>query len=111
MTYRVIATPEADEDSLSILHYLHSYSPEGAESWMRAYEAATMRLASFADGCSLAEEYQRFAIEVRQLLFRTRRGRPYRLLFTIVGNEVRILRVRGPGQSDVGPDEIRGGDD
>jgi hypothetical protein len=40
---------------------------------------------------------------VRQQLFQTRKGRPYRMLFTVVVAEqtVRVLHVRGPGQDAV----------
>jgi hypothetical protein len=48
---------------------------------------------------ALAPENEFVAREIRHIVFRTRHGRPYRALFTIVGNEVRILRVRGPGQA------------
>ena len=40
------------------------------------------------------------------IMFRARAGRTYRALFTIVGNEVRVLRVRGAGQAPMTPDDI-----
>jgi len=43
---------------------------------------------------------------IRHVFFRTRAGRTYRALFLLVGDEVRVLRVRGPGQPPVGPDEL-----
>jgi len=39
--------------------------------------------------------------DVREVLFKTRKGNPYRILFTIQEAEVLILRVRGPGQDDL----------
>ncbi len=49
-------------------------------------------------------------MSLKQAFFRTRRGRSYRAVFVIVGDivgdEVRILRVRGPGQELIEPDEI-----
>jgi len=51
----------------------------------------------------LAPESKSFDIEIRHALFRTRSGRPYRAIFTVVGDEVRILRVRGRGQPPVRP--------
>ena len=44
--------------------------------------------------------------EVRQVLFQTRHGRPYRILYAISGDEVRVLRVRGPGQPEQEDDEL-----
>ena len=44
--------------------------------------------------------------ELRQSLFKTPRGRRYRAVFVVVENEVRVLRIRGPGQSELEPDEM-----
>lgn len=86
--------------------YLYKGSPQGAAAWLDAYRQARMRLASDADRCSQAEEAEHFDIDVKQVLFKSRRGRIYRMLFTIVGNEVRILRVRGPGQAPATPSRL-----
>jgi hypothetical protein len=46
----------------------------------------------------LAPESAEVDYPVQQFLFKTPRGRKYRILYTIVGDEVRVLHVRGPGQ-------------
>jgi hypothetical protein len=46
------------------------------------------------------------SIPLRQATFRTRHGRTYRAVFTIVGDQVRILRVRGPGRPPLEADEL-----
>ncbi len=38
---------------------------------------------------------------------KTRRGLTYRILFTISGQEVLVLHVRGPGQAHVTPEDLR----
>ena len=101
MTFYVKALRKAEADVRSITKYLYERSPQGAAAWLDAYRQARARLASNADSCGQAEEDEHLDIDVRQALFKTRRGRVYRMLFTIVGNEVRILRVRGPGQAPV----------
>jgi hypothetical protein len=50
-------------------------------------------LAHFPQRCELAPENKLVESEIRQLIFGRRRG-AYRALFTIVGNEVRVLHVR-----------------
>jgi hypothetical protein len=40
------------------------------------------------------------------MLFGTRRGRTYRVLFVIRGDVVQILCVRGPGERPVKPEDI-----
>ena len=44
--------------------------------------------------------------ELRQLIFGIRRGRSYRLIYTLRDNEVLVLRVRGPGQAPVDGSEL-----
>lgn len=104
--FRVINLPKADADVSSIFEYIYSKSARGAETWLNAYQYARKRLAVNADSCPLKDESHRFEIEVRESLFSTRHGKPYRLIFTIAGDEVRILRVRGPGQSAIDPGDI-----
>lgn len=64
------------------------------------------RLKQQAHSCALAHEHENFEWDVRQALFKTRRGRVYRALFLIEGQDVYILRVRGSGQAPVQPDEL-----
>jgi hypothetical protein len=48
-----------------------------------------------------ASEGRLLGRNVREKFFKTRQGRRYRLLYTINGDVVRVLRVRGPGQPPV----------
>jgi plasmid stabilization system protein ParE len=106
MTFRVRTLRRATADILTITDYIHERSPRGAAAWVNALDEAKKRLTQNALTCGEADENERFDIEVKQSLFKTRRGRVYRLVFTIVENEVRILRVRGSGQAPVHPTEI-----
>ncbi len=106
MTYRVRTLPRAEADIHSIANYIHLRSPAGASNWVSALDQALKRLADFAQGSGEADENEFFDIEVKQSFFRTRRSRIYRLLFTIVENEVRVLRVRGSGQAPIDPEEL-----
>ncbi|MCI0333633.1 MAG: type II toxin-antitoxin system RelE/ParE family toxin, partial [Planctomycetes bacterium] len=81
-------------------------SEQGAARWYQAARDAISRLAHDAEQQGYAPEDAEVAIRLRQKFFKTRRGRPYRLLYTIVGKEVRVLRVRGPGQAPVTADDI-----
>lgn len=40
-------------------------------------------------------------------MFKTRKGRKYRVLFTIQDQTAIILHVRGPGQDLLDPDDLR----
>ena len=64
------------------------------------------RLEQHASSCGPAQEHDDCEFDVRQALFKTRRGRVYRALFFIEGEDVYILRVRGPGQAPVDTGEF-----
>ena len=53
-----------------------------------------------------ASEYASLQLEVRQVFFRTKRGRAYRVLFYMEEQDVYILRVRGPGQAPLDATEL-----
>ena len=63
-------------------------------------------LSTTAGNCSLAPEDGHGDTEIRQLIFKTRRGKPYRMLFTILGGVVFVRHVRGPGQDLVPPEKL-----
>ena len=98
MKYRLVIVRPAEIDAEEIYAYLLRRSPQGAASWYRAFLACTERIARQPLACSLAPENAAFDFELRQALFKTRYGNPYRCVFTVVDDEVRILRLRGRGQ-------------
>ena len=108
MSYRVRTLRRAQGDVDSILHWITEtrQSPQGAAMWLEAFDAAIADVADSPLSHALARENRDAPVEIRQVLFKTRHGRTYRAVFCIVGDEVRILRVRGPGQPDLTSDEL-----
>lgn len=106
MTYRPVIVEPAEIDVDTIYQYLLARSPQGAASWYQAFLASTERIALQPLACSIAPENAEFDFELRQALFNTRHGAAYRCVFTIVDDEVRVLRVRGPGQAPLKPGDI-----
>ena len=106
MRFRIVALRRAERDFRDIVRWLAGRSLAGASAWVRAYDKLLLRLEGNADTFPLAEESELFNYEIREAVLKTRRGLPYRLVFTIVGDQVRLLRVRGPGQSDLTPDDV-----
>jgi len=104
--FRVHELRRAQADVRSIAHWLAQRSPQGAQAWLRAYDEMISRLEQKPESCGLAMESKDCDLDVRQALFKTRRGRVYRSLFLIDNQDVYILRVRGPGQAPVEPDEL-----
>ena len=106
MTFRVRELRRAQSDIRHITDWLADRSPRGARAWLDAYDDMVARLEKNADSCGRADESADLDIDVSQALFKTRRGRVYRALFLIEGEQVFILRVRGPGQAPIHPEEL-----
>lgn len=107
MSFAVRELTRAKEDKQRILEWLLERSRQGAAAWLTAYDDALDRPNRSADayGCAL-ETDDCPSVDLRQLLFKTRRGRVYRVLFFIEETDVYVLRVRGPGQPPLQPDEL-----
>jgi plasmid stabilization system protein ParE len=107
MTYRIILQPSAESDVDQIVGYLSERSPQGAVAWCKAWDTLLAELRQRAEGFGLAPESSQYDEEIRQALFKTRRGRTYRALFVIVYDTVHVIHIRGPGQNLVMPDELQ----
>jgi plasmid stabilization system protein ParE len=94
MAFRVEISAEAESDAEGIFEWLISqHAGETGIRWFIALEEAIASLAKFPERCALAPETLRFPFEVRQLLY-GRKPHVYRILFTIQGETVNILRIR-----------------
>ena len=88
----------ARKDIKQICNWIAQRSPRGAASWYKAFWGAADGISSAAEGCMVAPESNRLQRDLQQAIFKTPRGRPYRIVFQIVDSDVVILRIRGPGQ-------------
>ena len=96
--YAVILLSRAEAELESQLDYLSERSPQGAEAWTAEYSSAIYRISDDPKSCGLAPENDDHEEEIRQVMFKTRKGNPYRLVFTIRGEEVYVFSIRGLGQ-------------
>lgn len=107
MKFQVRVTLAAKEDLRVIFHWIRDRSSAGAERWLQRWEETLGAIEARADHYGLAPESDGHSEEIRQAIFKTRRGRPYRALFFIHGIQVVILYVRGPSQNILHSDELR----
>jgi hypothetical protein len=108
MRFAVHELPRAKADKRAIFEWLFERSPQGGKTWLDAYDAALVRLETQAEVFTEAFENNDCPdTDVKQAFFKTRRGRIYRLLYFIDGCDVYVLRVRGPGQAPVNPDDLK----
>jgi hypothetical protein len=106
MSFSVRELRKANADKRQIFEWLHLQSRAGAIAWLAAYDAMIERLKKGADTFGEAYEKADLDMDVKQALFKTRRGRVYRALFILEARDVFILRVRGPGQAPVSATDI-----
>jgi plasmid stabilization system protein ParE len=101
MGYEVVLLRRAQTDFDAILNWLSINSPAALERWFDSYEKILERLEREPLSFGYAPENEILASSVRHALFRSGRNSVYRLLFLIADNQVRVLRIRGPGQDFV----------
>ncbi len=100
----ILALAQADIDE--IYEWIADRSPVGAVRWYDALCGTVERIGKDAESFPVATEFSRLNPAIRQAIFKTRRGNRYRIVFLIVEAEVRILRVRGPGQRPLKPKDL-----
>lgn len=103
---RILGRAWIDLDQITA--HIAERSPQGAARLIDRFEEAMATLAKDPLRSPLAPEAEDIGEEIRQILFRTRAGRTCRALFLIVGDEVRVLRIRGAGQAPVTPEDLDG---
>jgi plasmid stabilization system protein ParE len=108
MTRRLKIFPRAEQDAQKIFDWIHERSAQGAHHWFSALESAVEKVRRDPQIFALAPESRFVPGDLRQFLFKTRQGKVYRGLFTVTDDEIRVLRIRGPGQPPLSPDEIGG---
>jgi plasmid stabilization system protein ParE len=98
MARTVLLRPGAYTDLREITRFISQrVSPAAAARWHVGIEATIGRLATDADRGPQADEAADLGIDLRQLLH-GRRPHVYRILFTIAGDTVNVLRVRQAAQ-------------
>lgn len=98
MPHHVLVLKRAEQDLQAAADWIAEQSPQAAERWFNAFVAALVSLENNPQRCGLAPENENSSYELRQLIFRPQHGRAYRAVFTIIGDQVRVLRIRGASQ-------------
>jgi plasmid stabilization system protein ParE len=107
MSFRVELTAGAYSDLDRLMTWLEERSSHAAADRLSArFHKALDRLESRPLSCGLAFENRYFPTEVRHLLFEVWKGKPYRALFIVQDDLVKILCIRAPGERPVTRKEI-----
>lgn len=96
--FHVEMSAEARSNVHDTYHWIADSSHTGATRWLAAFDDAVSRLERLPLSYGLAPESAYAPRELRQILFKTRRGRVYRAVYFVAGDVVTITHVRGPRQ-------------
>lgn len=101
--FEVIIEPPALDD---INHYYQRVVESGAERntarWFNRIVEAILDLDTLPTAGSAVPEQDAFTDKLYQRVF----GRGYRIIYTIVGDRVHVLCVRGSGMRELHPSDI-----
>ena len=97
MAFRVELSQEALGNAEGLYEWVTAVAPLNGPLWFNRLLAAIQSLQTFPQRCAYATENERFPFETRHLLF-GRKPNVYRVIFTIEGDLVYVLRIRGPRQ-------------
>ena len=106
MKFQVIVVPQAQREIQQQFDYIKNRSTQGANSWANAFHASLGALETRPESFALSAESEDHSEDIRDLLFRTRRGGTYRALFVIRDKTVFVLHIRCPGQDAMLPGEV-----
>ena len=106
MAHTVIVQPKALDDIDRTVGSLSRHvSLEAAEAWRARIESALLKIARDPSSYPEAEEAAALGIELRMHLV-GRRRHIYRILFTVVGSAVNVLRIRHAARDWLDADEF-----
>src|SRR5271165_3026258 len=91
MKYRVILHRLALEDLESAYERIARNAPVTAAQWLDRFQDALLTLENFPQRQPLARESRKVDVELREFLFG--KSGVFRVVFTIDGDAVRILRI------------------
>ena len=105
MAFRVVFRLRAQSDLAAATAWLARSSPAAAARWRTGLFQIVENLETDPTRYAPADEAADLGLDLRELLYGRRRGM-YRILFTIGGSTVNVLRVRHAAQDHLTPGDI-----
>ncbi len=105
MPFQVIFRPRAELDIAAAATWLARHNAAAAAHWRTGLFRIVENLETNPNRYPAAEESVDLGLDLRELLYGRRRN-VYRILFTITGQTVNILRVRHAAQDRLSADDI-----
>jgi len=105
MPFRVVFRPRARADVAAAAAWLAGKSSAAAARWRAGFLRIVQKLEDNPALYPTAGEAADLGVDLRELLY-GRRSSAYRVLFTITGQTVNVLRVRHAAQDRLKPGDI-----
>ena len=106
MAHIIDLLPLAQADMRHVYSQIERFvSRESAEKWFSGIMSEIRSLDFMPESCPLADEAADLGFELRMALF-GRRRHVYRILFEIVGESIKVHRVRHAAQDVLTEDDI-----
>lgn len=105
MTFQVVFRPRAESDIAATVAWLARTSSAVAARWRTGLLRIVENLETDPNRYPVADQAADLGVDLRQVLYGRRRN-VHRVLFTIEGQTVNILRVRHAAQDQLAPDDI-----
>ena len=102
--YQIIIQPEAQKAIEDAYFWFSNISHQKARTWLEGLYKSILSLEKMPSRCSLAFENEFFYQEIRQLIYGKGRN-AYRIIFTIVDDNVQIIFVRDTAQKPIRDEE------
>jgi plasmid stabilization system protein ParE len=93
MTFTVVVQRLAVEDLTEAYLWAARESAQAADRWLDRFQASLQTLDHNPERCPFARENEHVDVEIREFLF-GKRPCVFRVMFTVDGETVRILRIR-----------------
>lgn len=102
--WNVIVELPAQKDIAKAYYWIAERNTEAADRWFGGLYKTIGSLETFPERAPLAPESKHLQCEIREI-FHGRRQHKYRILFTILENEVHVLHVRHGARLALGETE------
>ena len=106
MTYKVILSPEAEHQLLQAAAWYRRRDSGVALEWYNGFLDAIFKIGIHPRQYSISRENDRFAVELRELLYGSGRRKTHRAVFRIVVDRVEVVAIRHLAQRDLDPTDI-----
>ena len=104
--YRVIVTPEAEQDLRKAYHFIRQRgAPQAARAWMAGARKKIKTLPEHPERAHLAPESRSCHESIRELLYGSGNRGTYRILFVVLDKPVFILHIRHGSMLPITPEE------